>query len=55
MLLARFAPGELTAALNLASAWARRYDELVLAEVVVAGEPANILVRWESGKRLAAV
>ncbi len=52
MILARFAPDDLTAALDLAARWARRYDELSLGEAAGTAEVPNVLVRWSDGKRL---
>jgi hypothetical protein len=49
LVLARFAPGDLLAAVGLAMAWARRYDDLVLGENPGAGTPPHVLARWQAG------
>ncbi|MGH2355204.1 MAG: hypothetical protein ACRDI2_20465 [Chloroflexota bacterium] len=52
LVLGRFPASELRAAISVAEMWARRYDELVLAEAAGRGDRPNVLLRWRRGERL---
>ncbi len=51
MVIARFSPTEAWPALNLATAWARRYNEVFLCEVPRPGGPPGVLAVWRRGER----
>ena len=51
MVIARFPPAEAWPALNLATAWARRYNEVFLCEVPRPGGPPGVLAVWRRGER----
>jgi hypothetical protein len=51
MVIARFPPTEAWPALNLATAWARRYNEVFLCEVPRPGGPPGVLAVWRRGER----
>ena len=51
IVLARFRPDEVDYALNVATAWAHRYETLALGEGATSQEPATVLALWHDGRR----
>jgi hypothetical protein len=54
LVLGRFPAGQADEAVRVASAWARRYDTLVLGEPAEAGETPHVVARWQNGEPVAA-
>jgi hypothetical protein len=52
IVLARFPAEDVAAALSLALAWSRRYNDVVLGESPRPGAQPNILAQWHGGERL---